>query len=89
MSHFIAINEKDGSKIKEALDNWYENEKKNYDVFAEKYPVNGELELQIKKISQMYTWCSKERITRTPTIFINNYELSKEYIIEDLREVLN
>ncbi len=80
VSHFLAIDEqKDKSKTQQALDDWYH---------AEIYPMNGELEKQSHKIEAMRNWCDLENITYTPTIFINGYELPKEYSIEDLREVL-
>ncbi|WP_147676335.1 DsbA family protein [Algibacter pacificus] len=50
--------------------------------------MNGELEKQNHKIEAMRNWCDAENITHTPTIFINGFELPKEYSIEDLREVL-
>ncbi|MGS2737720.1 hypothetical protein [Sinomicrobium sp. M5D2P17] len=50
--------------------------------------MNGELEEQRIKITAMRQWCDIENITQTPTIFINGYELPKEYLVEDLKEVL-
>ncbi|MEP1488877.1 MAG: vitamin K epoxide reductase family protein [Algibacter sp.] len=89
VSHFLAIDTQgDKSKTQQALDDWYHAEQKDYEVFANKYPMNGELELQNDKIESMRNWCDAENITHTPTIFINGYELPKEYSIEDLTEVL-
>ncbi len=89
VSHFLAMDEQgDKTKTKQALDDWYHAEQKDYDVFASKYPMNGELEQQNDKIEAMRKWCNAKNITHTPTIFINGYELPKEYSIEDLKEVL-
>ena len=33
-------------KSQHALDDWYLAPKKDYEVFAEKYPMNGELKMQ-------------------------------------------
>lgn len=89
VSHFLAIDEQgDKTKTQQALDDWYHAEQKDYIVFANKYPMNGELKKQNSKIEAMRTWCDAENITHTPTIFINDYELPKEYSIEDLTEVL-
>ncbi len=89
VSHFLAIDSQgDKSKTQQALDDWYHAEQKDYEVFAAKHPMNGELELQNNKIEKMSNWCDAENITHTPTIFINGYELPKEYGIEDLTEVL-
>ncbi|HMQ43036.1 MAG TPA: vitamin K epoxide reductase family protein [Mariniflexile sp.] len=89
VSHFLAINELgDRSRLRQALDDWYLADKKDYETFAAKYPMNGELEKQTTKIVAMRQWCDAENITHTPTVFINGYELPKEYSIEDLIEVL-
>ncbi|MDO5968182.1 hypothetical protein Q4Q35_00025 [Flavivirga aquimarina] len=53
-----------------------------------KYPMDGELEQQNDKIEAMHNWCVAEKITHTPTISINGYELPKEYNVDDLREIL-
>jgi len=87
--HFMAIDSKgDKTKTQEALDDWYLSDEKNYETFASRYQVNGELEAQDEKIEAMRQWCSPEKITHTPTIFINGHELPREYSVEDLKEVL-
>lgn len=89
VGHFMAIDCKGNKKrTKKALDDWYLSTKKDYENFSKKHPMNGELEEQRKKIEAMRQWCDAERITHTPTIFINGHELPKEYSIEDLKEVL-
>ncbi|MEP5338179.1 MAG: cysteine peptidase family C39 domain-containing protein [Algibacter sp.] len=89
VNHFLAINSQGNkNKTQQALKDWYHAEQKDYEVFASKYPMNGELQLQNNKIEKMRAWCDAENITHTPTIFINGYELPKEYSIEDLTEVL-
>lgn len=43
--HLLAINSKgDYMVTQEALDMWYTAEEKDYSVFAEPYPINGELD---------------------------------------------
>ena len=89
VSHFLAVDAQgDKNKTQKALDDWYQSEQKDYDTFSSKYPMNGELELQKNKIEAMGHWCHAEKIIATPTIFINGYELPKEYAINDLTEVL-
>ena len=88
--HFLAVDSKGDEKgTQRALDAWYLAKNRDYDIFSQKYPMNGELEAQSEKIEAMRQWCEAERITHTPTIFINGHELPKEYGVEDLREVLN
>lgn len=89
VSHLLAIDEeRNKRKTQQALDDWYMADQKDYEIFANKYPMNGELERQNDKIEAMRNWCDAENITHTPTIFINGHELPKEYSVEDLREVL-
>ncbi len=89
VSHFLSIAKQgDKEKTRHALDDWYQAKHKDYDLFANKYPVNGELKRQNNKIQDMREWCDSENITHTPTIFINGYELPKEYSVNDLEEVL-
>ena len=88
--HLMAIasdtaNEK---QIKKYLDDWYLPEKKDYELFAAKYPMNGELLDQGNKIEMMDKWCKATDITFTPTIFINGYQLPDAYTIEDLEYFL-
>ncbi|MBA0884205.1 vitamin K epoxide reductase family protein [Flavobacterium undicola] len=89
VSHFLAIDAQgDKSKTQKALDDWYMVEQKDYEKFASRYPIEDELKQQDDKIEAMRVWCDSENIIATPTIFINGYELPKEYSIEDLKEVL-
>lgn len=88
VSHLLSIAEK-GNLVdtQKALDDWYSAKKKDYEVFATRYPMNGELKEQEDRIKAMRDWCNLENITRTPTIFINGHELPREYRVEDLKEV--
>lgn len=74
--------------IKKALDDWYLAEKKDYNVFANKYPMNGELVLQGTKLRAMDKWCQEIKIAATPTFFLNGYQLPDAYSIEDIKYFL-
>jgi thiol-disulfide isomerase/thioredoxin len=88
--HLLGIASKgDFEKTRQALDEWYGQEKKDYEAFAAKYPLNGELARQESNIKAMLDWADKEQISHTPTIFINGYELPSTYAVEDLKYVLN
>ena len=78
----------DKQVIKHALDDWYLSDKKEYDVFAVKYAMNGELTKQGHKIEAMDNSCKAMNIHATPTIFINGYQLPDAYNIEDLQYFL-
>ncbi|WP_136468925.1 vitamin K epoxide reductase family protein [Flagellimonas onchidii] len=89
VGHFLAVDAQgDRKRTQRSLDDWYLTKEKDYETFAKKYPMNGELEQQDTKIKAMRQWCNAEKITHTPTIFINGHELPKEYSVEDLKEVL-
>lgn len=70
------------------MDDWYLADKKDYKVFAAKYPFNGEIEQQKKQIGKMKEWCKEAEITFTPTLFINGHRLPENYKIEELKYIL-
>ncbi len=85
----MAIAERgDPSLTHHALDDWYLAEHKDYDAFASKYRMNGELLLQDDKIERMAEWCKKSDIHYTPTIFVNGHKLPDAYSVEDLKYFL-
>ena len=87
--HLLAITEnQDDTLIKKALDDWYLAEKKEYEAFALKYPMNGQLLKQGHKMEAMNKWCKEMKVEVTPTIFINGYQLPDAYSIEDLQYFL-
>ncbi|MBN7818029.1 vitamin K epoxide reductase family protein [Algoriphagus pacificus] len=89
VQHFLAIKDKGDSRLMmDALNDWYVSDNQNYSTFSEKYPIDFELENQEEKIRAMEDWCEKEQINYTPTLFINGYELPKEYNLEDLKYIL-
>lgn len=90
VSHFLAIDDEgnDKEKIHLALDDWYLSKQKNYLTFAKKFPIKKKLVQQKDRIESMGIWCNAEKIVSTPTIFVNGYQLPKEYSIQDFREVL-
>ncbi|GAA4309956.1 hypothetical protein GCM10023143_18090 [Compostibacter hankyongensis] len=97
-AHLMAIAAQNNKKMtQQALDDWYNAPKKDYNVFAQKYPMNGELQQQKEKLKAMDTWCKEARITHTPTFFVALtfpesertretmlYKLPHNYSIEDL-----
>lgn len=84
--HLLAINEKhDVQQTQQALDDWYLAERKDYEVFAAKYPMNGELKQQEGAIEKMEEWCNEAEIMHTPTLFINGHRLPEKYKIEELK----
>lgn len=89
VKHLLSIaDEGNELKIEQALDDWYLAEKKDYELFAKKYPLNGELLKQANRIEAMDKWCNAMEISFTPTIFLNGYQLPDAYSIEDLKYFL-
>ncbi len=87
--HLLALAEQgDPVRLQQALDDWYLAETKDYDRFAAKYPMNGELLQQAHKLDAMNDWCNEMAIASTPTIFINGYQLPDAYNIEDIQYFL-
>jgi len=90
VKHLLAIAAKgDDLLIEHALDDWYLAKEKNYDKFAIKYPINGELQIQAENIDLMKTWCDKVKIEYTPTIFIDGYKLPRNYQLKDVNYFLS
>lgn len=87
--HLLAVAEGgDEGNTKLALDDWYNAPKKDYEIFANKHPMNGELKNQGHKIVAMREWCDKTEVSFTPMFFINGYQLPKNYSIDDLKYFL-
>ena len=85
VKHLLAVAEKgDQYMTHKALDDWYLVTPKNYDVFAAKYPLTEELEMQSDKIINMNKWCENLKINSTPTIFINGRKLPNTYLISEI-----
>ncbi len=88
VKHLLAIAAKQNLQITEqAIDDWYMADKKDYEVFAGKYPMNGELKEQESKLDLMKKWCDDAEITHTPTIFINGRRLPETYSIDELKNI--
>jgi Asp-tRNA(Asn)/Glu-tRNA(Gln) amidotransferase A subunit family amidase len=95
--HLLAIAEKGDEVIaQKALDDWYLAKEKDYNSFAEKYPLNGELLEQDDKIKRMREWCRAMDVVATPTFFVppvthrndgqmKYYQLPKLYTVGDLK----
>jgi uncharacterized membrane protein len=87
--HLLAIAEQQATELtKRALDDWYLPTKKDYNAFAEKYPLLDGIEKQNLAIQTMDKWCKEAEITFTPTFFINGYQLPEIYTVADLKYLL-
>lgn len=88
--HFLAIAEGGGEdKLKQALNDWYLDENKEYETFSKKYPVNVKGDLFGEKIEAMHSWCERSDVAFTPTFFLNGYQLPEMYKVTDLKYLLS
>lgn len=86
ITHLMAIQQRLGTQmLHNALNDWYLPSKKDYELFAKKYPMNGELKEQDDKILAMRDWCDEMKVRATPTVFINGRELPDNYLIKELK----
>lgn len=87
--HLLAIAENsDSNIIHQAFDDWYLADKKDYNQFAKKYPLENTLNNQNQKLENMSQWCKAMQIDFTPTIFINGYQMPHVYTVADLKYLL-
>ena len=90
ISHFISINQEyDEDITKKALGSWYGSKRKNLVKFAENFKVHACIEQNKAQLNGMRVWCMQEKISRTPSIYINGYLLPENFTVDDLPYLLN
>jgi protein-disulfide isomerase len=88
VKHLLAIAAKQNWQLTEqALDDWYMADKKDYEIFAAKYPMNKEIKEQEIKLDLMRQWCEEAGIRATPTVFINGKKLPETFGINELKNI--
>lgn len=86
--HFMALNDcQDKATVRKALHDWYEQNQKNYEVWAKKYPVQLD-EKAYFKLNEQSAWCTASDIKYTPTFLLNGYKLPESYQIQDIKYLL-
>ncbi|MFB9841174.1 vitamin K epoxide reductase family protein [Mucilaginibacter ginsenosidivorans] len=86
--HLMALNETgDKALIKRALHDWYEQKQKDYNAWADVYPVQLD-ENQYYKLNEQKAWCEMAEVKATPTLLINGYVLPADYQVEDIKYML-
>lgn len=87
--HLLSIfKDNDEEFTRQALHDWYSNEKKDFEEFSQKYPVGKQLSKQGEVMRQMRDWCDKMEIHVTPTFFFNGFQLPEIYTVSDLNYFL-
>lgn len=78
----------DKTLAEQALNDWYHQSCRNYDDWAEKYPVDKREEPEVATQKQK-EWCEMAEVSFTPTIFINGYKLPEQYSLENIKYLLS
>ena len=86
--HLMALNAiPDKAIVKRALHDWYEQTQKNYEAWAQLYPVDFN-EDHYFKIDRQRAWCAIAEIKATPTLLLNGYRLPEGYRLQDIKYML-
>ena len=86
--HLMALNElPDKSKVKQALNDWYDQKHKNYDAWAKAHPVTLD-ETKFYKLDRQQEWCNLAEVKATPTLLVNGHRLPDVYRIQDIKYLL-
>lgn len=56
----------------------------DFPEFVKKYPVKPDGARIEKLVTQHFAWIDEMQVGKTPTFFVNGYELPKEYMIDDM-----
>ena len=85
-NQFISGSSDEFKRTRKYFSNWYET--MDPETFTDHYPAVDKLEKEIensinKLETHHYNWVKKYDVKRTPTLFINGYELPKDYMIRD------
>lgn len=90
ISHFKSLSQEyDEDVTKQALSSWYGTKRKDILKFADIFKVKATIEQNHEKLMDMRAWCKQEKISHTPTIYINGYLLPETFTVDDLPYVLN
>ncbi|WP_219009490.1 vitamin K epoxide reductase family protein [Aquimarina litoralis] len=87
VKHFLSLKTQPKT-LKNTLNTWYALKDKKLQNLTNENPTYQNTSILDQEIQEMSTWCTNEHIDHTPTIFINGYELPREYSVMDLSEIL-
>lgn len=87
VKHFLSLKTQPKA-LKNTLNKWYALKDKKLENLPNENPIYENTSILDQEIQEMSDWCTNENIDHTPTIFINGYELPKEYNVIDLLEIL-
>jgi uncharacterized membrane protein/protein-disulfide isomerase len=89
--HLLWLFKNDNSpeKVEEVLQEWWMHAlKDDYAGFSTKFEGGDFAETYDSAIKEMHNWCVNTGIDHTPTFFLNGFELSGTYTIEDMKAII-
>lgn len=87
--HIIALSlSEDKSLIIQALNDWYNPNRKDQETWIAKYPVMIN-SVTLAASAKQKVWREMANITFTPTVLVNGYKLPEPYRLEDLKYLIN
>jgi len=88
VNHFIALKSgRSEVKLKKAINGWYDQKKKNYELWKKDYPATEPI-VAFDALSKQNEWCRIAGINSTPSIFINGRRLPAIYQPDDVKYIL-
>lgn len=89
VSHLLSLEDTlDNDRLTQALNDWYSSPKKDYALFAQRYPIEESvLSSQIKKIGLMDDWCKANNIKVTPTIYLDDHLLPESINLKQIQYI--
>ena len=76
---------KKASFKRKALYDWYSL--MNFEKFTMKYPMPVSVDVD-EQLKEQEKWTKESKVSFTPTVFINGFEMSKQYRVEDLKNLV-
>lgn len=84
-THFLSLQKNiNNSSLRKAIKDWYEQKQKNYEIWAQKFPLSNTIAVD-STLDTQRQWCKLAGVTDTPTIFINGRKLPHSYEPEDIK----
>jgi len=75
----------DADRVMSAITAYYDGGTQNTEEWLQKYEQSNANKIEAQQILEQHiNWCRDNKISATPTLLYNNYELPKEYSIKDL-----
>ena len=87
-AHILTL-ARQGIFANKALEDWYSQKNKDYDMWAKQYPLEEPIEDHGAICKSHRQWCLNADILVTPTIYVNGHKMPESYKLENLPWILN